>query len=178
MKAETDVLATPGQNGGESHAAKDAETVAWESLGITQPKNGLIPKRIARDIVRALITPHLADMIEAQVAQAKGLRYLVARDESGKFRRIGPGELAAGAEHVEVWEKDPSTAAFTDLMNRAIDKPKEQEQEIIVHNSEELLARLDSWKVANRLAQAQLEAPQDVVEETVLPLTPTEIPKD
>jgi hypothetical protein len=139
--------ASPALNGGES----DPETRAWESLGLTQPKNGLIPKRIARDIVRALITPHLASMIEAQVAQAKGLKYLVARDESGKFRRIGPEGLD-GADHVEVWEKDPSTAAFTDLLNRAIDKPKEQEQEIIVHNSEELLARLDSWKVANRQA--------------------------
>jgi hypothetical protein len=137
----------PAQNGGES----DPEKQAWESLGITKPKNGLIPKRIAREIVRALITPHLAPMIEAQVAQAKGLKYLVARDESGKFRRIGPEGLESG-DHIEVWEKDPSTAAFTDLLNRAIDKPKEQEQEIIVHNSEELLARLDSWKVANRQA--------------------------
>jgi hypothetical protein len=94
----------------------------------------------------------MAAMIDAQIAQAQGLKYMVARDDSGKFRRIGPEELAAGATGVEVWEKDPSTAAFTDLMNRAIDKPKEQEQEIIVHNSEELLARLDSWKVANRQA--------------------------
>jgi hypothetical protein len=150
-----------GQNGGES----DPEKLAWDMLGITKPVNGAISKRLAREAARVAIMPHMAEMIEAQVAQAKGLRYLVARDDSGKFRRIGPEELAAGAIGVEVWEKDPSTAAFTDLMNRAIDKPKEQEQEVIIHNSEELLARLDSWKVANRQAQAQIEAPQDVVEE-------------
>jgi hypothetical protein len=173
-KAAPHPAVSPGPNGGES----DPEKLAWESLGLTKPKNGLISKRIARDIVRARITEHFAELIDAQIAQAKGLKYLVARDDSGKFRRIGPGELADGAEHVEVWEKDPSTAAFTDLMNRAIDKPKEQEQEVIIHNSEELLARLDSWKVANRLAQAQLEAPQDVVEGLVGAETPNEIPKD
>jgi hypothetical protein len=146
-KAEPHLPASPGPNGGES----DPDKLAWDALGFTKPKNGLISKRIARDLVRARIMDDMAAMIDAQIAQAKGLKYLVARDESGKFRRIGPEGLD-GADHIEVWEKDPSTAAFTDLMNRAIDKPKEQEQEIIVHNSEELLARLDSWKVANRQA--------------------------
>ena len=31
---------------------------------------------------------------------------------------------------IEVWEKDPSVQAFTDLLNRYLDKPKEQEQEV------------------------------------------------
>jgi hypothetical protein len=33
----------------------------------------------------------MEDLIAAQVAAAKGLKYLVARDEHGRFRRIGPG---------------------------------------------------------------------------------------
>jgi len=144
-------------------------TIPWDQLGIPKPNNNPPAKRAVREAVRALITPHLAALIEAQVAQAKGLKYLVARDESGKFRRIGPEGLE-GADHVEVWEKDPSTAAFTDLLNRAIDKPKEQEQEIIVHNSEELLARLDSWKVANRQAI-------DVEAVTALPEPPSSEPE-
>jgi len=32
-------------------------------------------------------------------------------------------------EIIEVWEKDPSVQAFTDLLNRALDKPAEQKQE-------------------------------------------------
>jgi hypothetical protein len=159
-KAASDIASSPGPNGGES----DPEKLAWESLGFTKPANGLVSKRQARDMVRARIMADMPAMLDAQISQAKGLKYMVARDESGKFRRIGPEELAAGAVGVEVWEKDPSTAAFTDLMNRAIDKPKEQEQELIIHNSEELLARLDSWKVANRQAQPELPTPQDVVE--------------
>lgn len=163
-KADADVAASVGRNGGES----DPEKLAWDMLGITKPANGAISKRLAREAARVAIMPHMAEMIEAQVAQAKGLKYLVGRDATGKFRRIGPEELASGLfDHAEVWAKDPSTAAFTDLMNRAIDKPKEQEQEITINHSEELLARLDSWKVANRQAQLQLETPQDVVEEVV-----------
>ena len=32
----------------------------------------------------------------------------------------------ANEETIQVWQKDPSVSAFTDLMNRAIDKPVEQ----------------------------------------------------
>jgi hypothetical protein len=38
------------------------------------------------------------------------------------------GEEANDLEIIEVWEKDPSVQAFTDLMNRTIDKPVEQVQ--------------------------------------------------
>lgn len=128
----------------------------WRALGIARPSTAVPTKHAVREIVRALITPHLAPMIEAQVAQAKGLKYLVARDENGRFQRIGPEGITGDPDQeIEVWEKDPSTAAFTDLMNRAIDKPKEQEQEIVVqHNADALLARLDAWKVAHRTTPA------------------------
>jgi hypothetical protein len=38
-------------------------------------------------------------------------------------------------------------------MNRALDRPKEQAQEVIPHNSEDLLRRLDAWKEVNRRAK-------------------------
>ena len=56
---------------------------------------------------------------------------------SGKFTRIENEAVAhqlltEGTEGKDYWIflKDPSTAAFTDLMNRAFDKPKEQERDI------------------------------------------------
>jgi len=79
-------------------------------------------------------------LVSAQMAQAKGLKYLVVRDKkSGKFLRVTEAMAKAKAdaldeeseEQIEVWEKDPSVQAFSDLMNRAIDKPKEQEQEVV-----------------------------------------------
>jgi len=72
-------------------------------------------------------------LIDAQMANAEGIKYLVVRDaKSGKFLRVSEGvaKLADGEELIEVWEKDPSIQAFSDLMNRALDKPKEQEQEV------------------------------------------------
>jgi hypothetical protein len=39
--------------------------------------------------------------------------------------------------------KDPSTAAFTDLMNQAFDKPKEQEQDITLAQDGPLVIRIE-----------------------------------
>lgn len=89
-----------------------------------------LDKEAARAIVRETVFSALGPLLDAQVANAQGIKYLVVRQKStGKFVRVG--ELRAGThdpdlETVEVWEKDPSVQAFTDLMNRALDKPAEQ----------------------------------------------------
>jgi hypothetical protein len=94
--------------------------------------------------VRQEITKHLDVLIAAQVANAQGLKYLVARDpQTGKFERIGPDGVRDDAV-IEVWQKDPSVQAFTDLLNRAIDRPKEQVQEIEIRADN--TARLDRAK--------------------------------
>ena len=85
-----------------------------------------LAKAAIRELVRAMVSEHLVPMTEAQIANAKGLKYLVKRDKAGKFQRIGPeGVTGDPDEVIEVWEKDPSTPAFTDLLNRAADKPIE-----------------------------------------------------
>lgn len=99
-----------------------------------------LDKQTAREFVRQKVTSALGPLIDAQIAQGLGLKYLVTRDKkSGKFIRVTEAmaknkdtENAENEETVEVWEKDPSTPAFTDLMNRAIDKPAEQEQQVAV----------------------------------------------
>ena len=106
-----------------------------------------LTKEAAREYVRDWVIARLEPFLEAQGAQALGLKYLVTRDKkTGKFTRVT--EEVAGAagdeetERIEVWEKDPSTYAFTDLMNRALDKPKEQEIEVTVTTIDERRARL------------------------------------
>jgi hypothetical protein len=91
-----------------------------------------VAKEAVREQVRLYITEHLPDLLRGQVANAKGLQYLVYRDkQTGKFERVRSLEdVDQDAEVIEVWEKDPSVQAFTDLLNRAIDRPKEQVQEI------------------------------------------------
>ena len=90
-----------------------------------------LDKEQAREAARAMITAELSPMIQAQIEHAKGLKYLVTRDrKTGKFIRVteamAKAKLGDDEEIIEVWEKDPSTQAFTDLLNRALDKPAEQ----------------------------------------------------
>ena len=112
------------------------------------PKKGshnraTVSKVEAREIVRQVIMRDAEEMTAAQIAAAKGLKYLVTRDaKTGKFVRVTQSTLDSIETLVEVWEKDPSTAAYTDLMNRALDKPKEQEQEIKVTGDEVRFALL------------------------------------
>lgn len=83
-----------------------------------------LDKLAARELVRQMVTQHLQPLIEAQVAQATGLKYLVVRDKAtGKFLRVGKaGARGSAEETIEVWEKDPSTEAFAKLMDRALDQ--------------------------------------------------------
>lgn len=91
-------------------------------------EKGTIEKEVAREMLRNMVKAELGPMTEAQIAHAKGLKYLMTREgSSGKWVKVteamagtlGPDVL------VEVWEKDPSVQAFTDLLNRTIDKPIE-----------------------------------------------------
>lgn len=108
--------------------------------GAGRPKGSKNPatltKEAARDALRQIVLRDMRDLVGAQLANAKGIRYLVVRDRAtGKFLRVGKRaaeHLNPNEEIIEIWEKDPSVQAFTDLMNRALDKPKEQEVELKV----------------------------------------------
>lgn len=93
-----------------------------------------LEKEAAREIVRQHVFAHLQPLLDAQTANAQGLKYVVTRDKkTGKFERVTAGlqelleDESEGAPILEIWTKDPSIQAFTDLLNRALDKPKEQE---------------------------------------------------
>ena len=96
-------------------------------------------KEAAREAVRVVVTRHMERMLRSQIAHAIGIGHVYTRDKGGKFSRIEDEAhidrlLTEGEEDRDYWifAKDPSVQAFTDLMNRALDKPKEQEQEIKV----------------------------------------------
>lgn len=107
-----------------------------------------ISKEQAREALRQIVLREMDGLTAAQIAHAKGLSYLVGRDKAGKFKKLTSEEadkaLSGESEYtlVEVWEKDPSVQAFTDLMNRALDKPKEQEQELKLTGEADLIAAL------------------------------------
>lgn len=124
---------------------------AGRPAGTRNPET--ISKEKAREALRQIVLREMSELLAGQIAHAKGLKYLVVRDrKTGKFLRVTEAMAKAKSgdesdeETIEVWEKDPSVQAFTDLMNRALDKPKEQEQEVklsVVGNlsDEELAAK-------------------------------------
>jgi hypothetical protein len=85
-----------------------------------------------REHVRKRVTERLDELLDAQIANALGVSYLVTRDKNtGKFIRVGPAMASRkNEETIQVWQKDPSVQAFTDLLNRAIDKPAAQPQQL------------------------------------------------
>lgn len=104
-------------------------------MGARGPKKGskfqkTLDKALAREALRQIVMAHMQELTEAQIANAKGLKYLVTREKkTGKFIRVTEAMAKAKEgdteEIIEVWEKDPSVQAFTDLMNRTLDKPAE-----------------------------------------------------
>ena len=127
--------------------------------GAGKPKGNKAPhtldKLAARELVRQMVTAQMQPLLDAQIANAKGLKYLVTRDKkTGKFVRVGEAMAKmSGEETIEVWEKDPSVHAFTDLMDRALDKAKAQEVEVKLTLADELLSRLDRGRL--RIAERE-----------------------
>lgn len=109
---------------------------------------GTLEKEAAREFVRQRVTAELGPLLDSQIQHAKGLKYLVTRDKkTGKFVRVTEAmarrKLGTNEETIEVWEKDPSSHAFQELMNRALDKPQEPKQEIhLTGDWDKLAARL------------------------------------
>lgn len=118
-----------------------------------------LDKLASREMVRQYIMGHINDMLRAQVENAKGLKHLFMRDDAGKWTQVTDPAmievvLNSGEEgkYFYIHSKDPSVQAWTDLANRALDKPKEQEQEVTVKLTTEV-----KEMPADRLA-AELEA--------------------
>lgn len=94
-----------------------------------------LAKEAARELVRQTVTAAMQPMLRAQIAHAQGIGHLYVRDKVGQFSKIVDPEAIDAlllspdkkqGEHYWIFTKDPSVQAFTDLLNRALDKPAEQ----------------------------------------------------
>ena len=114
--------------------------------GSGKPKGYKAPatldKLAAREFVRQRVTAALGPMLDAQIAHARGVGHVFTRDRHGKYTRIEDAdeiaallENGAEGETFHIYAKDPSVQAFTDLLNRALDKPKEQAIEVQVQDT-------------------------------------------
>ena len=101
--------------------------------GAGRPKGSLSMKSLEKEElrrqVREAVGRELGPMIAAQIAAAKGCKYLVTRSaKGGKFTVVteAMARLKQGSDEdiMEVWEKFPSALAFAYLLDQAIDKPR------------------------------------------------------
>ena len=112
-----------------------------------------LEKAAAREHVRQRITAELDPLIDAALKRAKGLSYLVTRDaKTGKFVRVTRAPLASTQTAIDVWEKEPDMGAIRDLLDRAIDKPRDQQIDVKVDGDwDKFIARIA--KVRQRAAE-------------------------
>lgn len=108
-----------------------------------------LEKEAAREVVRAFVTAHMMPMLRAQLANATGIGHLFVRDKLGQFSRVLDPDrieelMREGRKGKTYWifAKDPSVEAMKHLLDRALDKAKEQEIDVNVRGEAELVARL------------------------------------
>ena len=94
-----------------------------------------LEKEVAEEALREKIRKRIDPILDAQLDNAQGIKYLVVRErKGGKFVRVtesmAQARLGKGEEIVEVWEKDPSVQAFSELLNRAYGRAKEPSQDV------------------------------------------------
>lgn len=115
-------------------------------------KASTLSKELAREALRQQVSQAQHAMTAVQIAHAQGIGHLFRRDKQGRYARIEDQDqidaiLARGLGADEqggtyyIFAKDPSVQAFTDLMNRALDKPKEQPLDVTVNATLTLEAR-------------------------------------
>lgn len=109
-----------------------------------------LSKEAAREALRTIVLREMDALVAAQVANAKGLQHFFLRDpKTGQFQKIEDAALIEAAlnsgekdSYYWIFTKDPSIQAFSDLMNRSLDKPKDQEQEITLKGDTPLIEAL------------------------------------
>src|SRR5262250_2977349 len=142
------------RHGGKREGSGKPKGTKWPST---------LAKAEAREKVRQFITERLGEFLEAMADNVIGIRHLMMRDpKTGKFERItGDAKQIDKALKSKnacwIYTKDPSVQAFTDLMNRAIDKPAEHVQ-IAGHDGGPLVIR---WQ---RDEEQTMELPSTVIE--------------
>jgi hypothetical protein len=93
-----------------------------------QIKRRQIQFAIRQELLRR-VSLELPELVDAQLASAKGTKYLAYRDKvNGRWVAVTQEMLETGNLNdavIEVFHREPSTAAFVSLMDRTIDKPTE-----------------------------------------------------
>lgn len=102
--------------------------------GAGRPKGSESPetaqKRENRQVIRAMVEAKLAPIVEAQIANAQGVSYMMLRHPDGSFTRVTDEKqidaaCAAGSTAVQLFTQQPHQATAAMLLAYAADKPVE-----------------------------------------------------
>lgn len=121
--------------------------------GKGKPKGYKAPDTIermeARAHIKARVLAELDPMLDAQFANAKGLRHTFMREKSGKFVMLTDPKdietaLNSGDDGKYYWTftKDPNVQAFAALMDQALGKPRESVDMNVHHDLDGKVAAL------------------------------------
>lgn len=111
--------------------------------GAGKPKGFKAPatldKEAARTEYQRIMTGRFAGLLSAQYQTAVGVSQMVLRDAKGQFKVLDdPDELKKAVEDGEVLEiftRLPNAQAQSDILNRVMDKPKEQALAVTVNHT-------------------------------------------
>jgi len=106
-----------------------------------------VNQELYREQVRQFVTANLQPMLEAQLEHSKGVQYMVLRMPDGTYARATDvkqidAACAVGASAFKIMTQAPNTQAFVALMDRALDKPREQPQDINIKGTIDIPALL------------------------------------
>jgi hypothetical protein len=110
-----------------------------------------LAKRDAQEVARKRITERLVPILDAQIDSALGLKHFMLRDpKTGEWSMITrPADIIkamndprakAGSTYL-IYAKDPNQSAIKDLLDRALDRPKES-MDLTVQNADVLVQKL------------------------------------
>lgn len=121
-----------------------------------------LSKEAARERLREMLTRKLEPVAEALVSRACGVRYFVTRNaKTGKYEMVtNPDQVIAalnGEDEMtgEFYTDKPETAAIKELLDRTVDKAKEQEQDINLKGDADLIAALMRGRQRAREARGE-----------------------
>ncbi len=89
-----------------------------------------------RELIRRQILKRVGPMTDAQIDHAGGVSYMVLRNSDGTYARATneaqiDAACAVGASAFKIFTQAPNPQAYSTLMAYAVDRPKEQPQELV-----------------------------------------------
>lgn len=102
----------------------------------------------------ARLRKDLDPILDALVARAKGSKYLVYRDDNGRFITLSARQAKRfkemNLERLELWDRPADSEAIRQVLDRIADPPKATVELEAGEGMEEMFARLDRAKLLNR----------------------------